>query len=134
VKGTPFAQEATLQLIDPVLVQGVIKVESLHVKQLADLVVVAGYKPPPPDDAIEVFFMMNSLGQIQDWNLDIATLVAFRHSVTLSTNQIINLYRGNFIAPGTLRVYFGYRLIEGLSSGLVVFNANQTIDISITQK
>lgn len=131
VKGTSFVQETTLKLIDPVLVQGVIKVDGNHIKQLADLVVVAGYKPPPPDDAVEVFFMMNSLGQIQDWDLDIATLVAFRHSVTLTTTQIVNMYRGNFIAPGTLRVYFGYRLVEGPASGLVVFNANQTIDIEI---
>jgi hypothetical protein len=75
--------------------------------------------------------MMNSLGQIQDWDLNIASLVAFRHSVTLTATQIINMYRGNFIARGTLRVYFGYRLVEGQSNGMVVFNANQTIDIDI---
>jgi hypothetical protein len=131
VRGTPFEQEATLKLTDPVLVQGVIKVDSNHVKQLADLIVVAGYKPPPPDDAVETFYMMNSLGQIQDWDLNIASLVAFRHSVTLTATQIINMYRGNFIARGTLRVYFGYRLVEGQSNGMVVFNANQTIDIDI---
>lgn len=131
VKGLAFEQEATLNLIDPVLVQGTIKVDANHLEQLADLVVVAGYKPPPPDDAIEIFLMLNSLGQIQDWDLNIASLVAFRHSVTLPTTQIVNMYRGNFIAPGTLRVYFGYRLLEGPASGTVVFNASQTINIVI---
>lgn len=128
-----FEQEATVKRTDFVFIQGVIKVDDNHIGQLADIVVVAGYKPLPPADQIETFFMLNGLGQIQEWDLDIASLVAFKHSISLSSTQIINVYNGNFMAEGTLRIFFGYRLTAGPATGFVIFNENQTINVEVNK-
>jgi len=55
-----------------------------------------------------------------------AHLAAFIPKVTLKSVESVTMYQGPFIYPGTLKVFFGYRL----SDNSVVFNG-QPIDITI---
>ncbi|OQW93718.1 MAG: hypothetical protein BWK79_09670 [Beggiatoa sp. IS2] len=127
VNGGEFKSPAILKLSDTVEVKGIVKVESGHVGKVADLVVVAGAKALPPDDVVEGFYMLNEKGQVENWDVNIAALVAFKKGVTLSATQIVDMYKGKFIATGSLRIWFGYRLADGT----VVFNAAKTLDVKI---
>lgn len=127
VNGGEFKSPVTLKLSDTVEVKGIIKVENDHVGKVADLVVVAGAKALPPDDVVEGFYMLNEKGQVENWDVNIASLVAFKKGVTLSATQVVDMYKGKFIATGSLRIWFGYRL----ANGTVVFNAAKTLDVKI---
>lgn len=127
VNGGAFTSPATLKLSDSVDVKGLIKVESGHVGKVADLVVVAGAKALPPDDVVEGFYMLDDTGQVQNWDVNITSLVAFKKGVTLAATQAVDMYSGRFIATGSLRIWFGYRLADGT----VVFNAAKTLDVKI---
>jgi len=54
----------------------------------------------------------NNLG-IQQWDENVNTLVAFQTIAALEDVAEIKMYEGNFIAPGFLKIYFGYRSPDG---------------------
>jgi C1A family cysteine protease len=119
----PFQSQATLVLSDSVKVQGTIFPNPEHIGQSVDLIVYAGYELSA--QAI-IYYMLDTQSDIYQWDEKIEHLVSFGQ-VTLTSPQSITLYQGNFLLPGTLHVFFGYRLADG-----TVIANEQAIDIEIT--
>jgi hypothetical protein len=61
------------------------------------------------------------------WNLEIGQLVAYQQNVSLTANQVVEIYRGQFVGTGELQIFYGYRLADGT----VVFNGLQAMKVSI---
>lgn len=121
-----FHRLLTVRLSTVVKVQGSMTIDPLHVGQTVEILVYAAYQTLGGYSS-KRYFMLNQTGEILPWDEQVAHLIAFK-SVTLTAVQAVLMYQGHFIAPGSLNVYFGYRL----SDGTVVTNS-QTIDITITE-
>lgn len=128
INGGDRQQSATLNLSDSVEVSGNIIVEPAHIGQSVDLFVYAETTIPDMSDTL--YFMLKSEPDLEilDWDQNPATLVAFQSNVTLTAEHFVAIYKGHFIYPGTLKVYFGYRLTDG-----TLFKNEQPIDIVINE-
>ncbi len=123
-----FHQVLTVRLTNEVNIQGSVTVTPAHQNQVADILVFAAYKPLLASlDSPPLYFMLDSTGNILPWNEVPATLVPFQQ-VTLNAVTEVKMYQGLFIATGSLKVSFGYRLPDG-----VVVTNSKTIDITITE-
>ncbi|BAP54394.1 NHL repeat containing protein [Thioploca ingrica] len=115
----------TLSTTQPVSISGQINIDPLHVGQTADIVIVARWIPSV---GREEFFMQNSNGQIQSWDLNSAHLVAAQAQVTLSAIQEIDIYTG-LLNVGQFQIFFGYRLEDNT----LFFNGEQPISVTSYQ-
>ncbi|OQW92650.1 MAG: hypothetical protein BWK78_01020 [Thiotrichaceae bacterium IS1] len=124
------AYEQTVRqcLCDQVQVRGDITVTPEDVGKTADIVVYAESKNAPEDDT-GTFYMLDQQGGIQVWDQQPQHLVSFQKNVSLSAEHPVEIYRGQFVLPGYLRVYFGYRLQP---EGILVTNTD-SIDILIDE-
>ncbi|MDY6993950.1 MAG: hypothetical protein SVR94_15285, partial [Pseudomonadota bacterium] len=118
-----FKRKTTLNLADPVLVQGQLCVAAEHQGQNADIVVYAAYSAPEIE---RQFYMLNTQSEVMLWNEQPAELVAFLRNKRLKASQTIELYEGQFVAPGALAVHFGYRLADG-----TIVVTDEVIDLTI---
>jgi hypothetical protein len=124
INGGAFEPEMLLTQQDSVEVKAFIQVDPNHIGQIADIVVVVGYKPQFQEP--EVFFMLDTTGAGEIWDGDMAKLIPFQDNITLSEIKDVTIYQGS-LSPGEIRVFLGYRL----TSGLLVFNAEQSINMII---
>lgn len=131
--GTPpsdddFQQELVQKSSDVVVIRGVIRPENTHLGQVADIVVAAGheYRSSSPPFALEKVFYTLDKGIPQLWDGGLSSLAAFASNVTLSSSQPLDIYNGQ-LPVGTFQIWFGYYL----KTGLVVFNANQSINVIV---
>ncbi len=129
VNGADFVTKVTQNLSDEVIVKGVITPDTDHIGKQVDILVIAGYVPPAPNDNVQLFYMLDEQMNVLQWNMDVTLLTARQADVTLQNPHEITMYTGKFIAGGILRVFFGYRL----DSGVVVFNTELPIDIEIIE-
>lgn len=137
VNGSDYQKQSELNLIDAVEIHGKIALaaEHAHIGQIVDIVVYAGYKLTPTAET-ESYYMLNTTppGQpitgIVLWDEQPKNLVTFWENMTLQAEQIIPMYLGHFVAPGHLRIFFGYRLREGVDRGQVMSNT-ESIDVTI---
>jgi len=113
VNCAPHQSVARLCLPDKVDIRSEITVDSAHVGQVADLFVYAAYQPSPEETEAATYYMLNDQGHILVWDQDPKTLVAFQKQVTLEAQHSVPLYKGQFILPGFLRIFNGYRLGNG---------------------
>jgi hypothetical protein len=127
VNNGAFNQEIVLTSGDSVLIKGVIKVDSLHLEQSAEILVVVGYAP---FHAAEKFFMLDSNHAAQLWDGNLANLVAFESVEGLGYTKVVTIYNSKLTPVGILRIYFGYRLDDGV----IVFNASQPIRVVVMSK
>ncbi len=125
VNQSPYQLQVTQYLCDEVTVAGEMTVAPIHVGQTADIFVWAE-ATLPPDETLYYFMLDEGLKAILLWDQVPAHLAAFIPKVTLKSVESVTMYQGQFIYPGTLKVFFGYRL----SDNSVVFNG-QPIDITI---
>ncbi|OQW94056.1 MAG: hypothetical protein BWK79_07860, partial [Beggiatoa sp. IS2] len=126
INGGESQSSAVLNLSDSVAVSGTIIVDSAHVGQIANLFVYAETTIPSTPDIL--YFMLKGEPELEIlvWDQNPANLVAFQSNVTLAAEQKVSMYSGNFIYPGTLKVYFGYQLADG-----TLAKNTQSIDIVI---
>ena len=108
-----------------VKIRGEMDIDPQHVDQMADILIVAGWKPLPIDD-IENYFLRDNQGQIQPWDLNLAHLVAAQPQVKLAPTQPVEIYSG-LLSRGNLTIFFGYRLEDGT----LIFNGKQPIEIQV---
>ncbi|EDN71013.1 hypothetical protein BGP_2449 [Beggiatoa sp. PS] len=102
---------------------GEIEVDAEHLGQKADILIVAQLLNP----ADSRYFMLDNQGQAIEWLVgDFANLVAAKENVRLTSNQEIEIYHG-FLSPLHLKIYFGYRLKEGI----ILFNGEQPIEVQM---
>ncbi len=113
VNGMTYQKLVELNLSDTVKIDGNIKVSPTHLDQLAEIVVYAGLLPSFTTSTDEQFYMLGNGGKILAWDQNPTHLMAFQSNVTLITNQQVSLYSGTFYLPGTLQIFFGYRLSDG---------------------
>jgi len=124
VNGQAHQKSATVSLADTVDVAGRITVYPDDVGETADIFVYAEATLTPSPKV--QYFMLDRHSTVLTWDKKPENLVAFQHNVTLEETQSVLMYSGNFIYPGTLKVFFGYQL----ANGIVVVNEHP-IDITI---
>ncbi len=111
--------EENLQFDDIVSIQGLIKPDSDHIGKTADIIVAARHIPSPYHAPNEQFvYLLNSHGELIEWDEEIASIVAFKHNVSLSETQAVDIYTGELSISGTLKIWFGYRL----ENGAIIYN------------
>ncbi|NJO14727.1 MAG: hypothetical protein HC877_02980 [Thioploca sp.] len=115
----------TLSTTQAVRISGQINIDPLHVGQTADIVIVARWTSLVGE---EKYFMQNSNGQIQSWDLNFAHLVAAQEQVTLSAIQAVDIYTG-LLNVGQFQIFFGYRLADNT----LFFNGEQPILVTSYQ-
>jgi hypothetical protein len=139
IDGNDFSQDVTYRIDNDssVFVEGIIQIDSRHLNEKADIVVVAMVTlSNPPSKPEEFFFMLDNLTISREWDGTLASLEAFKNDIvlpkTLSITFSIPLWGGNFVGLDTTLGrytaygYFGYRL----NDGVIVFN-QQPIEITV---
>lgn len=121
-----FMQEVVLTTNDSVFIQSQISVDSAHVGQAADILIVAYYSPVAPFDVGGQYFMIDNKNLILVWDGNPVNLVPFIRVNQLPAKQFVNMYAGTLPA-GQVQAYVGYRLDDGT----IVYNGNQTIKARI---
>ncbi|NJO14639.1 MAG: CAP domain-containing protein [Thioploca sp.] len=107
-----FQEQVASHSTDSVEIRGEIAVESQHVEQSANIIVVVIYQFPSLFDSIPLFFMINTASQVIPWDMNMATLIPFQSEVTLAAKQPVLIYQGQLPA-GNLSFYWGYQLKDG---------------------
>ncbi|GEM_PF-952537 len=123
----PIEQTVRQCLCDQVKVQGEITADSKHVGQTADILVYAYYKPVPESEEQQCY-VLGEEGGIDECDEDPAKWTAFRNGITLQAHQQWSIYQGQFVLPGFLKVFFGYRLADG-----TLVSSADSVDIMINQ-
>lgn len=128
VNDDDFNQELVLNVGEPIVIKGLITVDSTHIGQSADIIIVVGYKLIELE-TVEVFFMFDNNRVIQPWDGILDNLLPVERVASLPKNQTVKIYEAQLEegVVGRLRIYFGYRLDDGV----VVFNASQVISLLI---
>lgn len=112
LNGYPYQKEAVQKLADVVKIQGHMVIDSHHVGQQANIFVYA--QTILPESPMTTYsFLLDKDFNIVLWDQDPAHLSVFTETVTLEKIQNVSIYQGNFYFPGTLKIYFGYRLTDG---------------------
>ncbi|BAP55053.1 hypothetical protein THII_0756 [Thioploca ingrica] len=125
LNGLSYHNPLSLHSHQPVKIIGEMDIDPQQVNQMADILIIAGWKPLPIDD-FENYFLRDNQGQIQPWDLNLAHLVAARPRVKLAPTQSVEIYNG-LLNRGNLAVFFGYRLEDGT----LIFNGEQPIEIQV---
>ena len=128
VNSGSFGPSAIVQLTDTVAIHGMVCVDPEHTGQLADLVVYLDYQPLNSSTEDKYHYMLDSNGEVLPWNGKIANLVAFQTTM-LSALQEVFLYNGQLATTGKIKLFCGYRLMDG-----TLVSNEQAIDITILDK
>ncbi|OQW92585.1 MAG: hypothetical protein BWK78_01250 [Thiotrichaceae bacterium IS1] len=121
-----YSDNVTQTLADEVDVRGELLVESSHVGQVVDIVVFAYATIPGVEETLLLYLDSNGVPQL--WDGKPETLVAFRPNILLqNSTHPVEMYSGHFLAPGTLKIYLGYRLQDG-----TLITNSKTIDVDIS--
>jgi len=123
VNNQPPVIQVKQKLSDTVDVIGNIIVDPVDIGQPVDTFVYAA--ATFPGSSAVSYYMLGPGSTILAWNQQPASLVAFS-SGTLAAVQVVQMYSGTFYYPGTLKVFFGYRLPNG-----TVITSSAPIDITI---
>jgi hypothetical protein len=125
INGGDANQEVIVAPDDSVLIKGEIRIDSNHVGKSADLFILIGYKPL---NQPEIAIMFDNERAVQLWDGVMENLTSFEHISILPETHIVEIYEGPFVQePAQVRIYFGYRL----SDGVIVFNAEQSINLVV---
>jgi hypothetical protein len=108
-----FEQAATVQLTDLVDIRGNLEVDPAHVGFMADIVVYAVYRVDYRVDT-ESFYMLSPRGEVLSWDGAPEHLVAFIDNLVLTSKQFVQMYYGQLRVLGSLRIFLGYRLQNGM--------------------
>jgi hypothetical protein len=126
VKGSTYQAMTVQQLVDESKVSGIITIDPSHVGKKADILVYAVHKTT---DGQSFWYMLDNKRTILVWDEKMASLSGLQTGVTLGATQAVTLYEGKWYYPGSLEIYFGYRLEDGT----VIVNS-KTINVNITEK
>jgi hypothetical protein len=127
INGLSYHNPLPLNPYQAVTIQGEIDVEVEHVGQPADLLIVVVWQPFDLNDPA-LYWMRDQQGQLLNWDLNLAHLVAAEESVPLAYTQKVNFYTGT-LNPGQLQLFFGYRL----ATGVIIFNGEQAIELTVSE-
>ena len=126
VNGLDYQTQLFMSPMQYVNIIGDIQINSQHVGQVADILIVVAVLSTIGD--IELFVMRNTQGDIEVWEgEDMTRLVPVLENITLGETQRVDIYQG-LLGNGHLFVFFGYRLKD---SGFIVYNGEQPIEVNI---
>jgi hypothetical protein len=120
-----FNQEIVLENADQtVSIQGMIKVDSRHIGQAADIIVVVSYQSIEPAEVAVMIMLGEASAPL--WDGQLGHLIPFKRVDNLPESYLLKIYEGTFGGlAGKVQIYFGYRL----DNGVIVYNANEVISI-----
>jgi hypothetical protein len=135
----PYKQRDTVTLIDPVKTAGVIKVEAADIGKKADIVVMGRHDSDLYPEGFVWYMMVEDNSQL-GWTIAVlphdpetqepllgeADLKALKTVDALPEYYTAYMYSGNFVYPGPLMIYFGYRV-----QGEKVILSSKPISITI---
>lgn len=123
-----FQNPVNAQHDDLVFIQGLITPDSDDIGQPADILVAAKYIPFATTEPEQpLFYMLDQKGKTVEWDGNMASIAAFRRNITLSETQQVNIYSSQFLATGTLEIWFGYRL----AGGTMVTNLDHPLSLTL---
>jgi hypothetical protein len=120
----PFKQRDTVTLIDHIQTSGVIKIDTVDVGKQADVLVVGRHDSELYPEGFAWYQMVKYDGNPLGWTItalpyDAATqepVLTEPDAQSLMTVDVlpkyltVYMYSGNFVYPGPLMIYFGYRV------------------------
>jgi len=125
--GEPYLQETTVTLDDPITTRGVIKVAPENLGQRADIIVAGIHYSMEYPDGFAWYMLEGCSSCVKIWPYDkrnatplLSELRPLKTVGALEDYLVIDMYSGQFIYPGFLDIFFGYRT----TNGQVVFNAS----------
>ncbi|RKZ46989.1 MAG: hypothetical protein DRR00_22860, partial [Candidatus Parabeggiatoa sp. nov. 3] len=120
-----FNQEIVLENADQtVSIQGMIKVDSRHIGQAADIIVVVSYQSIEPAEVAVMIMLGEASAPL--WDGQLGHLIPFKRVDNLPESYLLKIYEGTFGGlAGKVQIYFGYRL----DNGVIVYNANEVISL-----
>lgn len=128
INNTAYTQEAILSSQDEVVIKAYAEVETAHVGQEADLIVVIGLTPLPlVNQETEQFYMIEENGGIIPWSGVLAEIATFKKQTSLPKYPEFTLFSGQ-LGSAAYRIFVGYRLKEGT----IIFNGQQSINLFVT--
>ena len=111
VNGGAFTSPVTLTTDDTLQVRALIDIDAMHVGQMGEFVSVFFHQPPVgPAQG----FMLDAAGQLNPWDGNPASLIAFEPLQTLFTPVSLSLSNGPLNLVGQVSVFVGYRLADGI--------------------
>ncbi|MDM8558970.1 hypothetical protein [Candidatus Parabeggiatoa sp. HSG14] len=132
VEGEAFEEKAQPKSSDKIDVRSSIEVDSEHLGETAEVLVVAAYQPEvqtrSSKEAPIYYYMLDDDGNVLPWDVDLASLIPFKTVKTLDKMVEIPIYQGVLGITGTINLYVGYRL----ANGTVIYSPD-SLDINITE-
>jgi hypothetical protein len=124
--GSPYLKESTVVLADPIATRGVIQVDPADVGKTVDLIVAGIHYSTIYPRGFEWYMLngCNTCVEVLAYNDRdavpmLSELKALKTVDSLAAIQVVDMYSGNFVFPGFLDIFYGYRVV---GSGKIVFN------------
>ncbi|NJO16739.1 MAG: hypothetical protein HC877_13625 [Thioploca sp.] len=134
IEASIFRRDGSINAVNPVKIQGEIKVDSSHVGKMADLVVYAHYSTlDAPNNITQLMLAVDR--NILSWNADVTSLVPFVKLIPLQSSHSLEIYNG-FLPESQVQVYFGYLLEDGMliTNQLPIDIVAETIPAAVNTK
>jgi len=134
VEGEAFAEEAQPKSSDVLDVRSSIEVDSEHLGQPAEVLVVAAYQPDTPNTRsskpapVSFYMLVDTKGTVVPWDMNMASLIPLKTVAILDEAVEVPIYQGALGITGTVNLYVGYRAKDG-----TVIYSPDTLDINITE-
>jgi hypothetical protein len=127
--GDTYLKERKVSLADTIAVRGVIKVASADVGKKADIIVAGSHYSNDYPDGFVWYMLDGCQTCIKIWPYDdrnaqllLSELRPLETIEALESYLVVDIYSGQFIYPGPLDIFFGYRITEGDDAGKLVFS------------
>ena len=134
----PYSQEVSVTLTDAIDTAGTIKIAPQDVGKQADIVVTGIHYSNMYDSGFAWYMLDGCNTCVSSWTYDkrdaLPLFEELRGLTTLNALPdylTVDMYSGNFVFPGFLDIFFGYRVIEGSEFGKVILSTTP-INITIT--
>lgn len=130
--GETYLQESTVSLNDKIATRGVIKVDVEDQGQKVDIIVAAIHYLDQYPEGFAWYMLDGCSTCVKLWPYDkrsagplLSELRPLKTITALESYVVADMYSGNFLYPGFLDIFFGYRT----TTGKIVFN---TLPINVT--
>jgi hypothetical protein len=127
--GDTYLKERKVSLADTIAVRGVIKVASADVGKKADIIVAGSHYSNDYPDGFVWYMLDGCQTCIKIWPYDdrnaqllLSELRPLETIEALESYLVVDIYSGQFVYPGLLDIFFGYRVTEGDDAGKLVFS------------
>ena len=125
--GGSYLQESSVSLSDKIATRGVIKVDVEDQGQQVDIIVAAIHYLDQYPEGFAWYMLDGCSTCVKIWPYDkrsagplLSELHPLKTVTALESYLVVDMYSGNFVYPGFLDIFFGYRT----NNGKIVFNSS----------